>query len=161
MRTSYTTSLTEAAIWTNVRKEGPRSALLVSEAFTWKSKSLVLFQTVGMCFVDFESECAKCLFFCWNVNANSFVNFVCVFFLVEKCLQKCKRQGSGELYFLRNNIWSVYILALNIDIIQNVCWVIISHVDNNFLLWGLSGICIGCVFLCPKICDLFIRKDEH
>lgn len=25
-------------------------------------------------------------------------------------------------------------------------------------MWGLSGICIGCVFLCPKICDLFIKK---
>lgn len=25
-------------------------------------------------------------------------------------------------------------------------------------MWGLSGICIGCVFLCPKICDLFIQK---
>lgn len=36
------------------------------------------------------------------------------------------------------------------------CWVV-SDIDN-FLKWGLSGICIGCVFLCPTTCDLFIKK---
>lgn len=85
---------------------------------------------------------------------------LCVFFfLFKNVYKKCKRQGSGCIVFFKKQYTnSVYFGTENEHLSIYVCWLNNFDIDTNFLIWGLSGIYIGCVFLSLKICDLFMKK---
>lgn len=75
-----TNSLNEVAIWTGKKQKNVFTDLLVGDNYLTNHKWLFEIEAF---FVHFWKWCAKCLFFCWDVIATSFVNF-CVTFFVYK-----------------------------------------------------------------------------
>lgn len=104
---------------------------------------------------------AKCLFFCWNVNATSFVKLCVIFFFFSLTMfTKMYKTGFSWIVFFKNIYERCIFWHWIWKLSRNTCRVIISNVEKTFFLIvrALRYLHRLCIFMSSKICDLFIKK---